>query len=97
MPSTIGSWSILKTGGTTRPLRGQLYCGHHQRQCCLGIGDWPPKFIVTIAHLQPISPKNRLMKYADDSYFLIGSRNIQSVHDELGHVLPPGRPRRTST
>jgi len=26
------------------------------------------------------------MKYADDSYLLIGSRNIQSVHDELGHI-----------
>jgi len=26
------------------------------------------------------------MKYADDSYLLIGSRNIQMVHDEPGHI-----------
>src|SRR6218665_804295 len=26
------------------------------------------------------------MKYADDPYLLIGSRNIQLVHDELGHI-----------
>src|SRR6218665_1875130 len=26
------------------------------------------------------------MKYADDPYLLVGSRNIQSVHDELGHI-----------
>src|SRR6218665_1196108 len=45
-----------------------------------------PKFIVTIADLQPISPKNRLMKYADDTYLLIGSRNIQSLHDEHGNI-----------
>ena len=46
----------------------------------------PQKFMVTIADLQPIFPKNRLMKYADDSYLLIGSRNIQSVHDELSNI-----------
>ena len=40
------------------------------------------------------------MKYADDSYLLIGSRNIQSVHNELSHItagkhlhLNPGKPK----
>src|SRR6218665_2727162 len=39
-----------------------------------------------MADLHPSSPKNRLMKYADDSSLLIGSRNIQSVHDELSNI-----------
>src|SRR6218665_1558404 len=46
----------------------------------------PPEFIVGLADLQPVSSLNRLMKYADDSYLLIGSRNLHSAQDELSHI-----------
>src|SRR6218665_1528734 len=46
----------------------------------------PSEFVVGIACLQPVSSLNWLMNYADDSYLLIGSRNLQSAQDELSHV-----------
>ena len=44
----------------------------------------PSDFIVGIADLQPVFSLN--MKYADDSYLLIGSRNVHSAQDELSHT-----------
>src|SRR6218665_281086 len=49
----------------------------------------PSDFIVGIADLQPVSSLNRLMKYADDSYLLIGSWNVHSTQDELNHICDP--------
>ena len=47
----------------------------------------PSDFIVGITDLKPVSSLNRLMKYcADDSYLLIGSRNVHSTQDELNHI-----------
>ena len=46
----------------------------------------PSDFIVGIADLKPVSSLNWLMKYADDSYLLIGSRNVHSTQDELNHI-----------
>jgi len=46
----------------------------------------PPKFIIRTADLLPVSSLNRLLKYADDSYLLIGSRNACSAQDEISHI-----------
>jgi len=46
----------------------------------------PSDFIITTADLQPTNHHNRLLKYADDSYLLIGSKHLGSVHAELLHI-----------
>jgi Reverse transcriptase (RNA-dependent DNA polymerase) len=46
----------------------------------------PAKFIIGTADLHPVHAQNRLLKYADDSYLLIGSRNITTAHEELKHI-----------
>ena len=49
----------------------------------------PFECIIGTADLQPVSSQNRTMVYAEDSYLLVGSRNviiILSVRDELGNT-----------
>src|SRR6218665_317278 len=46
----------------------------------------PPKFIIGTGDLRPVSSLNRLLKYADDSYLLIGSRNACSTQDDISHI-----------
>src|SRR6218665_3312666 len=46
-----------------------------------------PEFIVNRADLHLLLTLNRLSKYANDSYLLIGSYNADTVHKELQHIL----------
>lgn len=48
--------------------------------CCPGISIW---FIVGSAHLHQVF---LTLKYADDSYVLIGSHNADAVQKELRHI-----------
>ena len=41
----------------------------------------PPSYVVVASDLHAKSPRNSLMKYADDSYLLVGSCNICSVNE----------------
>src|SRR6218665_26206 len=46
----------------------------------------PPSYVVVPSDLHAKSPRNSLMKYADDSYLLVGSSNICSVNEEFAHI-----------
>jgi hypothetical protein len=46
----------------------------------------PASFLTVSADLQPLSPLNDFMKYADDSYLLIPSSNIDSTPSELANI-----------
>src|SRR6218665_1666619 len=46
----------------------------------------PPSYVVAASDLHAKSPRNSLMKYADDSYLLVGSSNICSVYEEFAHI-----------
>ena len=46
----------------------------------------PPEFIIGIQDLQPVSNLSWFLKYADDSYLVIVSRNLDAVQDELRHI-----------
>ena len=46
----------------------------------------PPSFIVAASDLHPINGFNVLLKYADDSYLLIGSRNISTAAAEFANI-----------
>src|SRR6218665_3286564 len=46
----------------------------------------PPSYIVAASDLHPRSALNCLMKYADDTYLLVGSNNISTVADEFAHI-----------
>lgn len=46
----------------------------------------PAKFVFGTSDLHPVSNHNRLLKYADDSYLLIGSSNIGTRSAELAHM-----------
>ena len=47
----------------------------------------PPSFIVEASDLQPVyNVYTALMKYADDSYLLVGSNNISTATDEFSHI-----------
>src|SRR6218665_1944253 len=46
----------------------------------------PPSFIVEASDLHPLYTFNPLMKYADDSYLLVGSRHISTATEEFDHV-----------
>jgi len=43
----------------------------------------PSEYILGTADVHPVSDKTRLLKYADDSYLLIGSRNIETAQHEI--------------
>ena len=46
----------------------------------------PAAFIVTASDLHPVHPNNKLVKYADDMYLIVGSSLYTSIPDELDHV-----------
>src|SRR6218665_3891346 len=51
----------------------------------------PPSYVVAASDLHAKSPRNPMMKYADDSYLLEGSSNICSVYEECAHIrVQPG-------
>ena len=52
----------------------------------LGSDLGPSKFISGAADLHPVHDQNRLQKYADDSYLIIGSWNIRTAQNELQNI-----------
>src|SRR6218665_2923362 len=46
----------------------------------------PSEYILGAADLHSVSDKNRLLKYADDSYLLIGSQNITTAQHEIQNI-----------
>src|SRR6218665_265581 len=46
----------------------------------------PSEYILGTADLHPVSDKNRLLKYADDFYLLIGSWNIATAKHEIQNI-----------
>ena len=46
----------------------------------------PADYIIGTSDLHPLHPQNRLKKYADDSYLLIGSQHKETGPAELRHI-----------
>src|SRR6218665_1737401 len=46
----------------------------------------PPSYVVAASDLHAKRPPNSMMKYADDSYLLVGSRQISTVNEEFSHI-----------
>ena len=46
----------------------------------------PAAFIITASDLHPVHAKNKLVKYADDMYLIVGSSMQYSIPEELDHV-----------
>src|SRR6218665_2806929 len=42
--------------------------------------------VVAASDLHAKRPPNSMMKYADDSYLLVGSRQISTVNEEFSHI-----------
>jgi len=51
-----------------------------------GSGVGPGSYVVGSSDLHPKNSFNILLKYADDTYLLVGSSNIGSVDEEYNHV-----------
>src|SRR6218665_2468050 len=62
-----------------RTMRGMYWC-------CPGLVVGPPSYVVAASGLHPIHAENSLMKYADDTYLLVGSSNIDTLAMEFDHV-----------
>jgi len=46
----------------------------------------PASYIVTAADLHPISPGNRIFKYADDTYLVVPAANSSLCMTEIAHI-----------
>src|SRR6218665_4089628 len=46
----------------------------------------PPSYVVAVSDLRQRSALNCLMKYADDTYLLVGSNNISTVGNDFAHI-----------
>ena len=46
----------------------------------------PAAFIITASDLHPVYAHNKLVKYADDMYLLVGSGCHGTIQDELNHI-----------
>ena len=51
-----------------------------------GSGVGPSSYIVCATDLHPLTPGNKSVKYADDTYLIIPSSNSQSTITELEHI-----------
>src|SRR6218665_1246726 len=46
----------------------------------------PSSYDILASDLHPLSPKNIILKYADDTYLLVTSSNPHTVPSELNHI-----------
>ena len=46
----------------------------------------PASFAVGVSDLHPKHKSNRMVKFADDTYLLVGSSNITTVGEEVEHI-----------
>jgi Reverse transcriptase (RNA-dependent DNA polymerase)/Endonuclease/Exonuclease/phosphatase family len=51
-----------------------------------GSGLGPSVYDINASDLHPMNPENRMFKYADDTYLLVGSRARTTVSEELANV-----------
>ena len=51
-----------------------------------GSGFGPSSYVVVASDLHPLQPVNILLKYADDTYLLVGARYIQSAAAEFDNI-----------
>src|SRR6218665_3392596 len=57
----------------------------HQCQYYPSVCHWPA-IILAASDLHAKCPPNSMMKYADYSYLLVGSRHISTVNEEFSHI-----------
>ena len=46
----------------------------------------PASYVVTAADLHPVTPANRIFKYADDTYLVVSAANSRSCLAETAHI-----------
>jgi len=46
----------------------------------------PASYVVTAADLHPVTPANRIFKYADDTYLVVSAANSRSCLAEIAHI-----------
>src|SRR5688572_27824019 len=51
-----------------------------------GSGIGPGSYIVCASDLHPLHSVNVMLKYADDTYLIVGSNNIATAAEEFGHI-----------
>src|SRR6218665_1216807 len=51
-----------------------------------GSGIGPSSFIVCASDLHPVREENKMAKYADDTYLLVGGSVRHTPHEEIGNV-----------
>src|SRR6218665_1098537 len=49
-----------------------------------GVG--PSSYVIVASDLRPRHSENRMMKYADDTYVLVGSAMVHTVTDEFNNI-----------
>src|SRR6218665_482002 len=50
--------------------------------CCV----FPTSYVIVASGLRPIHQHNRMMKYADDTYLMVGSRHISTAQEEFENI-----------
>src|SRR6218665_1904364 len=56
----------------------------------------PPSYVMNASDLHPIHAFNAMMKYADDTYLLVGSNHIATATAEFAKIYLHGLPKTTS-
>src|SRR6218665_1370647 len=51
-----------------------------------GSGSGPSSFIVCASYLHPVREDNKMAKYADDTYLLVGGSMRHALVEEIGNV-----------
>ena len=51
-----------------------------------GSGVGPACYVVTAGDLQTLNVKNKLVKYADDTYLIIPAETTLTIADEIQHI-----------
>jgi len=90
LPDEVYNWMVDCFSGNTHFTK---YGGVTSAMCAItasivqGSGIGPASYVITAAVLQTASPGNLMVKYADDTYFVIPACiNVQSRAAELDNV-----------
>ena len=52
----------------------------------LGTPLWPASYAVALADLHPVYEKNRMFKFADDTYLVVSAINTGTCQEEIDHL-----------
>ena len=89
LPDSIYNWTVdfLENHAHCTKYAGQVSAvAVIQASIIQGSAIGPASYVVTAADLHPVHDRNRIFKFADDTYLVVPGVNIDTCQEEIDHI-----------